>query len=643
MTFLSRTLVVASFATLFLFAPALDAQLRQPGSPAAAQFELDPNIPTAIVPAPAHDVLLAQEAFAPIGPLRFGVPLPVHIDVTRDGAFEVTPDDRLVFRGRIESPDAFSLGLEFDTFQLPQGGQFFIYDDALTHVYGAYDRSNTIPTTGEFVIEPFPGSSVVWEYSQPLAAGELARIVIRSVIHDYKDVFELERQLDLFEGFGEPKGSCPLVDVNCPEGDPFPNQKRATVRTVFSGGLCSASLINNTLSDGTRYVYTANHCGQGTTTVFRFNYQRSGCSAGSAPTNQNVSGAVVLANDTDTDGRLLRITSAIPANFNPYFAGWSRSTANLTFGMSMHHPGGGVKKISIDTNGGGQTSAGFIGIGTVKCWSMNFQTGSTEGGSSGGPLFDQSNRIRGTLTGGPDGNCGAALYGRFHNFWLETSIAQFLDPNGSGATAIDGFDPVNPATPPVLTSLAPSSVEAFGPEAVTLTGTGFAGATIVTVNGVPLGQGTEFTIVDDTTITITPPTPVALGAVDVVVTSPAGSSGPQSLTYVETQPLTLTGPLFIINGTNVSYAWGGKANQIAFLNVAATNTTVNFMGQPFLLYLISVPMLPTSAAGLGGLTAPVTGAPLGANLFTQILTIAPPGTNLSSIQLSNVHSALVIG
>jgi hypothetical protein len=57
------------------------------------------------------------------------------------------------------------------------------------------------------------------------------------------------------------------------------------------------------LNDGTQYVYTANHCGQGSTTVFKFKYQKPACSSGTAPTTNNVSGAVLLANDVDTDGR----------------------------------------------------------------------------------------------------------------------------------------------------------------------------------------------------------------------------------------------------------------------------------------------------------------------------------------------------
>lgn len=632
----------AALAALTCAEPAF-GQLRQPGEPAAATTALSAAVPMVRLNAADHETLARQELTLPIGPLRYGVVLPTAIDVTGGSSYELTDDGSLVFRTRIHAPRAYSLGLEFSHFDLPAGGKLFLYDDGLKNVYGAYDASNRIPDTGEFVIEPFPGDSVIVEYSQPVDSTELANIVIRGVIYDYRDIFRLERALDDDAPSGAPKGGCALIDVNCPEGNPYPNQKRATLRTLYGGGLCSGALINNTLSDGTRYFYTANHCGQGTTTVFRFNYQNSICSGGTAPTNQNVTGAVVLASDVDTDGRLLRITSTIPTGYNPYYSGWSRSTSNLTFGMSMHHPSGGTKKISIDTNGGGQTTANFSGIGPVKCWAMSFQSGGTLGGSSGGPLFDQNNRIRGALTGGPDSPCEVNYYGRFFTFWNETTIAQYLDPNTSGVTTVDGFDPNgSPPQGPTLTSLNPSSVAAFSPGTVTLTGTNFTGTTAVTVGGTQLLPVVGFVVIDATTIQINAPNATAFGGTNVTVTTPQGTSNAQVLSYFETQPLTLAGPLFLVNGGTATYSWGGKANQITLFDVALTNQTSTFNGQPFLISLFSLPLGSTNAAGIGSIAAPVNGAPVGLNIYTQILTVAPPGTDLGTVQLSNIHATQVL-
>lgn len=203
---------------------------------------------------------------------------------------------------------------------------------------------------------------------------------------------------------------------------------------------------------------------------------------------------------------------------------------------------------------------------------------------------------------------------------------------------------VNVGPPPVpqITSLSGNTFNAFSPGSVTLTGLNFTGATIVTVGATQLLPVLGFVVINDTSIQANLPNAAALGSVGITVTTPNGTSNSQSITYIETQPLVLAGPLFLTNGGTASYSWGGKANQIALFNVATTNTSTIFNGQPFLLYLFSLPIGTTNAAGLGSLSTPVNGAPVGLNLFTQILTVAPPGTDLSTVQLSNIHGTQVI-
>lgn len=514
------------FATAFLLgSTAVEAQVRHPGQPAATRLA-DASLPQILVSPPDVAALLSEDADhaarGVIGPLRFGVPLSVPFVFEQAAGWQVSVDgELLVARLEIRAPGAYSLGIEWAEYDLPADGQLFLYDPDLQTVLGAYTQEERIPT-GEFVVEPLAGDRVVLEYSQPAQSESLPHMAIRSVIYDYKNVFEIERLLDTFGGGGSSyTGSCDFVNVNCPEGDPFPLQKRSTVRTIYGGGLCSGSLINNTQNDETRYLYTANHCGQGSTTVVRFNYQNANCGGGSAPTNQNVSGAVLLANDVDTDGRFLRLTGNIPDSYNPFYAGWSRSNANLTFAVSMHHPGGGPKKISIDNNGGGMTTGNFIGIGTVKVWDINSQVGVTAGGSSGGPLFDENGRLRGALTGGPDVPCTVALYGRFHNFWNDVGLGTWLDPTSSGVQAIDGYDPFADVAPPNLTTILPASGPAGGFSQVTLGGTGLDGVVSVTFDGV---EAKSFTEVSTNAVLVVTPGGTLGATVDVVLTDSMGSS-----------------------------------------------------------------------------------------------------------------------
>ncbi len=71
---------------------------------------------------------------------------------------------------------------------------------------------------------------------------------------------------------------------------------------------------------------------------------------------------------------------------------------------------------------------------------------------------------------------------------------------------------------PAVTGIAPTSGKAAGGGTVRITGGGFSGATAVDFGGV----GAEFTVVNDSLITATPP--AGSGLVDVTVTSPAGLS-----------------------------------------------------------------------------------------------------------------------
>ena len=59
-------------------------------------------------------------------------------------------------------------------------------------------------------------------------------------------------------------GNCE-VNVNCPEGIDWQDQKRGVVRIHLKRDgntyYCSGSLVNNTKTDNIPYILTANHCG----------------------------------------------------------------------------------------------------------------------------------------------------------------------------------------------------------------------------------------------------------------------------------------------------------------------------------------------------------------------------------------------
>lgn len=435
------------------------AQLSHGGEPAGMRTLSVDSAPLVQVPVPDVEFYRADDEARGHRPLRYGALVDVDLSLA-DGAWTELADGSRIWRMRVASEGAFSLALEFETLDLPVGAQMFVYSDQDPALLGAYTDENE-HYDGSFVFEPYPGSEMLLEIDVP--AGAVDPVVdVMSVIYDYRDVYGLMEGSVVVGGALKTTG-C-LVDVNCPEGNGWDNQKRATMRTLSGGALCSGALINNTAQDETNYVLTANHCGQGTNTVFRFGYERPSCRSGSAPTTMSVSGASLLTTNSTYDNRLMRINAAIPASFNPYYAGWTRTTTNSTFAFSMGHPSGGPKKISIDGNGSS---------GSSNDWIVNWSVGMLEGGSSGGPLFDQNGLVRGPACCVTNFTCGlqTAYYGRFDRFWNSNNLAQWLDPIGSGAQSVDGLDPNGPpgcqlpvvyCTPKVSSNLCIPSIAAAG-------------------------------------------------------------------------------------------------------------------------------------------------------------------------------------
>src|SRR5512138_3492917 len=96
---------------------------------------------------------------------------------------------------------------------------------------------------------------------------------------------------------------------------------------------------------------------------------------------------------------------------------------------------------------------------------LQWEKGTTEGGSSGGPLFDQNRRVVGILTGG-EAVCGRSVNDYFaklsfsYNFSsiLWQQVKGWIDPAVSGALQLDGRDPyaLNLLSSDTLTNLASS-------------------------------------------------------------------------------------------------------------------------------------------------------------------------------------------
>ncbi|MFG2191694.1 IPT/TIG domain-containing protein [Streptomyces sp. NPDC048639] len=166
-------------------------------------------------------------------------------------------------------------------------------------------------------------------------------------------------------------------------------------------------------------------------------------------------------------------------------------------------------------------------------------------------------------------------------------------PPGSGTVAVTVTTPggVSPqfvpytyvAVPaPVLNSLSPSSGPAAGGTVVTLTGTGFTGATSVKFGTT---AASSFTVISATQITAT--APAGTGTVQVTVTTPSGTSNGLPYTYVTvpapvlnslspTSGPTTGGTTVTLTGTDLTGATSvkfGTTTASSFTVISATQIT----------------------------------------------------------------------
>ncbi len=435
---MKRSHIIFTLLTLCLLAATGFAQIPHGGTPASLNNAALSVAETRGLPSVDHATLLAEDELETKDvPLRFGYPHDVNFNLNNSGTWEDTKDGRL-WRLRIESRGAYSINLVFDQFDLPTGGQLFIYNDDYEYVIGAFTEENEFPT-GEFSTQPVPGDAITLEYIEPFEARGQSVISVMTVVHAYRNMFG--RSNDALDGYGD-SGTC-NNNANCPEGAPWQEQKRGVVMLLTSGGsrFCSGSLINNTNNDGTPFVLTANHCGPSTTTVFMFNYESPGCPNVNGPTNQTVAGCTQLFNSSPSDVYLVRMNSAAPLAYNPYFSGWNANDVAATNSVCIHHPSGDIKKITFDNQA--PVSSTWSGTPANSHWRiLNWDDGTTEPGSSGSPLYDQNHRITGQLHGGT-ASCSNNIddyYGKF-SLSMTNGLRAHLDPGNSGVMAIDGFDP----------------------------------------------------------------------------------------------------------------------------------------------------------------------------------------------------------
>ncbi|MEA1878019.1 MAG: trypsin-like peptidase domain-containing protein [Bacteroidota bacterium] len=406
-----------------------------------------------IAAAPSDWEQLQQAEEPGMKPYLFAWPVDTLIIVAEPGNRIFQDDEIEVFQLSIRTDLAYSINLIFDSYKLPEGAELYLYDPDREVTWGAYTSQNN-KNSGKLATSPIPGNEIIVE------------MVVNKTLKNFDPLLTIGKiSLGMKDAFGFKSGrfgrsgDC-NVDINCPSGAEWQVLKRSVCKFIRGGTwICSGALINNTANDGRALLLTANHCiGTSThasTSVFYFNYESPECYGEDGRLDQSISASVLLSTTNKLDFALVELSIAPPESYKPYYAGWDRTPVLFYDTVTcIHHPAGDVKKISIANR---RVATGDFGSGFDENthWKISqWDVGTTEGGSSGSPLFSKDFRIIGDLTGG-DASCSYNFNDYFQKLWVswdcypdhDDQLRFWLDPEGENPLIWNGFDPFSEGKP----------------------------------------------------------------------------------------------------------------------------------------------------------------------------------------------------
>jgi lysyl endopeptidase len=377
---------------------------------------------------------------------QFAIPVPVNLTPENSGKL-IEKGNELIWLVGIRSKEARSLNLILEPFHIPAGAYVYIYDKEKRVINGAFTEKNN-STSDILPTIPVPGEEIILEYHVPRGIKWKNTLAISQVSHDYIGIAGYDDKKDNRYNLSQPCNS----DINCSGGDQYSREKRAVCRLIVRGvELCTGVLLNNTNQQNRPLILTAQHCivdqNDADRSIFVFGYESPWCVGPDGRVSHSLSGSTLRSTNVNIDFSLVELSTFPPFVYKPYLAGWDISGVIPQNTVAIHHPMGDVKKISIDLNP--PVTANFKDYLLNGFWKIiQWDSGTTEGGSSGGPLFDQNKRVVGILTGG-EAICGRSVNDYFaklsviysSSLVLYEQLKGWIDPAVSGVKQLDGRDP----------------------------------------------------------------------------------------------------------------------------------------------------------------------------------------------------------
>lgn len=445
---------------------AIIATLALPTLPCAtARGQVTPTTETAIpwadmgeTQAPPQPTKASQSAFA----LRRATSRSPQAD--GDGFRSTLCDGTEVWTTGFRSAGATSMSIEIEGAGLPDGGEISVWgEDGQVMRVGASGFSPIVE-----------GEWIALQYTGP--AGAEPEFEVTAVYCGFRSIGPAAGEASASHNKID-HGSSAACEVSASCSPGADDMSRAVCRLITNNrNLGTGTLINNTSGDRAPLVLTSAHVvpdGKLSSCIALFGFVEPFCESDYySRGSDQIEDATLVAFDAETDMAVIRLSRAPSLASHPHWAGWERGTEAETDVVCVHHPYGDTQKVSTsevatpfttyettDKNAtGGSFREGVF-------WHIaEWDTGATEGGSSGSALVNADGRVIGSLSGG-EATCRKARNDWFwmlSEAWDESSdgyatLADALDPGRTGAKSLDGIDGTE--TPDGVTRQAAS----FGP------------------------------------------------------------------------------------------------------------------------------------------------------------------------------------
>ncbi len=371
--------------------------------------------------------------------VEYGKPISLELNILDFAKKDTLKDGSIVYQYGFWCKKAVSVNVVFSQFKLKQGSTLYLVGATNNTYVGAYTSLNN-SESNYLGTDLLYDEKVIIELKEPKENRNTSLLLLETVVHGYQSIERvLKRKLN-------DSGIC-NIDVNCPQGNGYENQRNAVVLILNgSGGLCTGTMMNTTEGPIKPYLLTALHCGtkpQGWVYRFRWEAPTENADCGTtkpsvdAPQDRVINGSSLIAKSSVSDFLLCELNSMPDPTWNVYFSGWNIADNIPKSGAGIHHPYADIKKISIDNDS--LHSDAFNPGEPLNHWRTNWDQGITEVGSSGSPLFDENHLLIGQLRGG-DSDCSSDFmtdfYGKISTSWNglgtdSTQLKKWLDPINS--------------------------------------------------------------------------------------------------------------------------------------------------------------------------------------------------------------------